>query len=331
MAYGDLPITDLTESQYPRDRQNQEVELRDKMSNLTRLLDEANCLQYSVTTMIETLQRDPDRLAAVGLALAEISTLARAMAPGALTAMKGTFPAAVALLASPQFMIAGGVALGVTVVALGGYKIIKKIKAQQGDGDDFDFLATFDKRDIFGKLRSRTGLGKARGEHGPHVDEIREIGGDLSRIELWRRGIADVEATSAGTSVDGEFVTQNAGRQLVEEGVLQPGQVRLSPSTTDGDGRKSKSNSRSKSKSEKGGEKRHSGSRNGTERDRKSHRHDSHSRHAHHSHRSRSERDGESAAGGGGGSSVSSVSRGDRKKRTTKHKEPSGLKMIFKK
>ena len=326
------------------------------MSNLTRLLDEANCLQHSVTTMIETLQKDPDRLAAVGLALAEISTLARAMAPGALMAMKGTFPAAVALLASPQFMIAGGVALGVTVVALGGYKIIKKIKAQQSDDDDddFNFLASIDKHDIFGKIRSKTGLGsKSRGhqgDDGPHVDEIREIGGDLSRIELWRRGIAEAEASSAGTSVDGEFITRNAGRQLVEEGVLQPGQVRLSPSTTDEHGRKSKK-SRSKKESERDGGKRHGGgasSRSGTERDRdrKSHRHDSHDRHSrrghshshshshshgHGSHRSKSERDGDESVGRGDGSVSGSSSRTDRNKRAVKHKEPSGLKMIFKK
>lgn len=294
------------------------------MSNLTRLLDEANCLQYSVTTMIEVLQKDPDRLAAVGLALAEISTLARAAAPGALMTMKSTFPAAVALLASPQFMIAGGVALGVTVVALGGYKIIKKIKAQQEDGDDdFDFFASFDKRDVFGKLRNMAG-GQNKGQK--HVDEIREIGGDLSRIELWRRGIAEAEAASVCTSVDGEFVTQNAGRQLVDEGVLQPGQVRLSPSTTDADGRRSAS----KSKGD-GGAKKHKSSRsgreNGRDRDRdreRSSRHSQHNNHHHSSHKSRSERSDRSARDG----DADSVRH--RKKKAIKDKEPSGLKMLFK-
>ena len=296
------------------------------MSNLTRLLDEANCLQHSVTTMIEVLQKDPDRLAAVGLALAEISTLARAAAPGALMTMKGTFPAAVALLASPQFMIAGGVALGVTVVALGGYKIIKKIKAQQEDGDgDGDFFASFDKRDIFGKLRNRSS-GQKQGQK--HVDEIREIGGDLSRIELWRRGIADAEAASAGSSVDGEFVTQNAGRQLVDEGVLQPGQVRLSPSTTDADGRRSAS----KIKGDDGAGKRHKGSRsgkeNGRDRERSSRHHHDHRHHHHHSssHKSRSERSDRSARDGSDTDSAR-----HRKKKAIKDKEPSGLKMLFKK
>jgi hypothetical protein len=61
---------------------------------------------------------------------------------------------------------------------------------------------------------------------------------ELSRVELWRRGIADVEANSAGTSVDGEFITPEASRTLCAAGVL------------DEDDLKSRRSSRSKRTSE---------------------------------------------------------------------------------
>ena len=297
LAYGDLP------SPPP---QNREVVLRKKMSNLTRLLDEANCLQHSVTTMIETLQQDPDRLAAVGLALADISNMARTMSPGALMAMKASFPAVLALLASPQFMIAGGVAIGVTVVALGGYKIIKKIKAQRESDELIDGGRG-------GGIRAMLGKG------GRHVDEIREIGGDLSRIELWRRGIAEAEAGSVGTSVDGEFITENAGRQLVDEGVLRPEQTGLRredgrrPSKHGHRHRREPSGSKTEKAKEKTKEKTKEKDRKrikdvddrGSERGR--------------GHRSKSER------------SERSDAAGREKRPSTKHRESSGLKSLFRK
>ncbi|KAI4819764.1 hypothetical protein E4T45_10537, partial [Aureobasidium sp. EXF-8846] len=103
LAYGELPPP-LPE----RPREN-EIELRDKMTKLQQLLDEANCVQHSVIATIENLQKNPDALAAVALTLGEISTMAAKMAPGVLTSMKTAFPAIIALLASPQFMIAAGV------------------------------------------------------------------------------------------------------------------------------------------------------------------------------------------------------------------------------
>jgi hypothetical protein len=125
LAYGELPPP-LPE----RPREN-EIELRDKMTKLQQLLDEANCVQHSVIATIENLQKNPDALAAVALTLGEISTMAGKMAPGVLTSMKTAFPAIIALLASPQFMIAAGVGVGVTVIAFGGYKIIKKIQKRK--------------------------------------------------------------------------------------------------------------------------------------------------------------------------------------------------------
>jgi hypothetical protein len=186
LAYGELPPP------IPARHYNDDAELRVKMSNLTKMLDEAKCLQHSATAMVEHLQKNPDALAAVALTLAEISNLVTKMAPGALMALKGAFPAATALLLSPQFLIAGGLAVGVTVVMLGGYKVIKKIQE--------------------GKTAKEL-------EEPMQLQELEQV--DLSRIEMWRRGIADVAAESNGSTVDGEFITPGARTHLAEEGVLR--------------------------------------------------------------------------------------------------------------
>ncbi|KAL8963068.1 MAG: hypothetical protein Q9193_000623 [Seirophora villosa] len=173
LAYGEIPPPlEVT-------RVEEEVELKGLINKVKKILDEAECLQYSATAIISTLQKDPDAMAAVALTLAEISNIASKMAPGALIALKGSAPAVFALLASPQFLIAAGVGVGITVVALGGYKIIKKIKAKHSEEDS-------------------------------GMDELLEIGGDVGRIDNWRRGIAEVQPGSPGTSVEGEFITPQA-------------------------------------------------------------------------------------------------------------------------
>lgn len=149
------------------------------VSTVKRLLEEADCLHHSATKTIAMLQKNPEAMAAVALALAEISNIAKTMAPGALASMSKGAPAVFGLLASPQFLIAGGVAVGLTVVAFGGYKIIKQIKAKQANED-------------------------------PGMDEMLEVGTDVSRIETWRRGIAEDQASSVASSVDGEFITPQA-------------------------------------------------------------------------------------------------------------------------
>lgn len=173
LAYGPIPPP------LPVATEAEDAEFKGLVNKVKALLDEADCIQYSVSAMIASLQKNPDAMAAVALTLAEISNIATKMAPGVLAAMKGSAPAVFALLASPQFMIAGGVAVGVTIVALGGYKIIKKIRAKNAVED-------------------------------PGVDEMLEIGGDVGMIDNWRRGIAEVEEQSVGTSVDGEFITPEA-------------------------------------------------------------------------------------------------------------------------
>lgn len=173
LAYGPIPPP------LPVARKADEAELKGLVNKVKCLLEEADCLQYSVSTTIASLQKNPDAMAAVALSLAEISNIATKMAPGVLSAMKSSAPAVFALLASPQFLIAGGVAVGVTVVALGGYKIIKRIRANNAVED-------------------------------PVMDEMIEFGGDIHSIDNWRRGIAEAQEQSVGTSVDGEFITPQA-------------------------------------------------------------------------------------------------------------------------
>jgi hypothetical protein len=220
LAYGELPPP-LPERNY-----DTEIELRQKMSGLQRLLDECNCLQHSATAIIDNLQKNPDALAAVALTLAEISNLATKLAPGALMAMKGSFPAIITLLAAPEFAIAVGVGVGVTIIALGGYKIIKKIKARK-------------EAEAGNLLEANPGAEEPETPEGD-MDSLREI----SRIEMWRRGIADEEAQSAGMSVDGEFVTPQATKTLMMEGKLTEADLKAK------EGKKKKKHR--SSKSEKG-------------------------------------------------------------------------------
>ncbi|KAJ4371923.1 hypothetical protein N0V86_008477 [Didymella sp. IMI 355093] len=206
LAYGDVPPP-LPDKKY------EDAELKEKASKITMLLDEANCLQYSATAMIENLQKNPDALAAVSLTLAEISAIVSKMGPGVLTTLKGGFPAVAALLLSPQFMIAGGVAVGVTIVALGGYKIIKRI--QQNKEEEMA---------MGGPVQMPVPMASRAIEESYQLDELETR--ELGRIDLWRRGIADVEAESCGCSVDGEFITPGATRQLVDAGVLDEDDIK---------------------------------------------------------------------------------------------------------
>jgi len=180
LAYGELPM-DLMET-----HREPEVQVKTLVGTVKRLLQEADCVGYSVTTIIAHLQKNPEAMAAVALTLAEISNVVAKLSPGALTALKGSAPAVFALLASPQFLIAAGVGVGVTIVMFGGYKIIKKINAKKAVEE----------------------------EQG--VDEMIEVGGELSRIENWRRGISEAAEGSVGTSVEGEFITPMAARSRVD-------------------------------------------------------------------------------------------------------------------
>jgi hypothetical protein len=214
LAYGDIPPP-LPEKRYD------DGELKEKASKIEMLLDEANALQHTATAIIENLQKNPEALAAVSLTLAEISAIVGKMGPGVLLTLKGSFPAVAALLLSPQFMIAGGVAVGVTIVALGGYKIIKKIQAQK----EVEAPVPMQAMPTPLPMHAPAPIEDSNNQ----LDELEPQ--ELSRVEMWRRGIADVEANSAGTSVDGEFITPGASRTLVAAGVLDEDDLKSRRST----------------------------------------------------------------------------------------------------
>lgn len=180
LAYGEFHPSSIERIKPPP----QEEDLHGLVGKVKGLLVEADCAQHGVTATIAHLQKNPDAMAAVALTLAEISNVLKTMAPTALTALKSASPAVFALLSSPQFMIAAGVGIGVTVVMFGGYKIVKKIQAANE--------------------------AKRAGEQEQSMDEMMEIDPGLSRIETWRRGVAESEVESCGTSVDGEFITPTA-------------------------------------------------------------------------------------------------------------------------
>ncbi|KAG9810649.1 hypothetical protein KCU77_g20209, partial [Aureobasidium melanogenum] len=125
-------------------------------------------------------------------------------------------------------MIAAGVGVGVTVIAFGGYRIIKKIQKRKEEATE---LKAGSQRQI------------EDNESVSEYDELYELDTDLSHIEVWRRGIADAEAQSLGTSVDGEFITPDAGKHLVADGVLREEDLKSMRST--------KSHKTSKSKKSK--------------------------------------------------------------------------------
>jgi len=178
LAYGYLPPPLPSEVE-------KEIELKGLMTKLDHLMLEAQCVQHSATTIISSLQGNPEAMAAVALTLAEISNVLTKLGPGILATLKTSSPAIFALLISPQFLIAGGVAVGVTIVMFGGFKIIKKIQANA----------------------------KAEREANRPVEAIPYEGSlELSSIENWRRGIALEEARSVATSVDGELITPEADK-----------------------------------------------------------------------------------------------------------------------
>jgi hypothetical protein len=185
LAYGKLP-PDLQVGY--AENVERELELQQNLSKLDQLLLEAQCVHHTATSIITNLQANPEAMAAVALTLAELSNLLTKMSPSILTALKTSSPAVFALLASPQFLIAGGVALGATVVMFGGYKIIKKLQESN----------------------------EIKKEAHRMEEALVYDGLEMGTIESWRRGIADVEAQSVSTSVDGEFITPEAARRKKE-------------------------------------------------------------------------------------------------------------------
>lgn len=102
------------------------------LTQLTFMLENMSCMHQSVSVLIQTLQKDPDSLAVVGLSLAEIAAVVSKAGPSVLAAAKASFPVIFSLLSSPHFLVLAGAAGIGTVVVLGGYKIYRKIIGADG-------------------------------------------------------------------------------------------------------------------------------------------------------------------------------------------------------
>lgn len=226
LAYGNIPPdlasrTDLgpvTPAEEESEEAKKEREARELMGRIDTLLDEAECVQHTATNIIEQLQRKPEAAAAVALLLAELSTLLKTMSPGFLGVIKGGFPAIFALLASPQFLIGVGVAVGVTVIFFGGWKIVKRMRAAKAAAADKEEGAqAFEMQDQVppppAEGQSAFMAGGAYGPPGPgSYDDALVLDEELSTIETWRRGI--VPDGEDEESVDLELITPEAVRSV---------------------------------------------------------------------------------------------------------------------
>lgn len=251
LAYGNVPPdlatrTDLgpvtaAEEHEARRREEarKEHEARTLMARIDTLLDEAECVQHSATSIIDHLQRKPEAAAAVALMLAELSTLLKALSPSFLGVVKGGFPAVFALLASPQFLIGVGVAVGVTVVFFGGWKIVKRIKeaktvaAERGEPLAFKMQApggyapsqyqavppimapSVPPTEYYQQQHQQDAGMYGAGGPGSFDDAL-VLDEELSSIETWRRGITPSEEGEGEEleSVDLELITPEAARSV---------------------------------------------------------------------------------------------------------------------
>jgi hypothetical protein len=207
LAYGSIPPdlasrTDLDVGPATSPAQR-EAEARTLMQRIEALLTEAQCVQHSATHIIKHLQNNPQAAAAVALTLAELSSLLGKMSPAFLGVVKGGFPAVFALLASPQFLVGVGVAVGVTVVMFGGWKIVKKLR----EGKKEEPIPMMP-----GAAGYQAGAAFA-GAPESSFDEALVVEEDLSTIESWRRGIVPYGEEG---SVDIELISPEAQRSMIE-------------------------------------------------------------------------------------------------------------------
>ncbi|UKZ61551.1 uncharacterized protein TrAtP1_002812 [Trichoderma atroviride] len=218
LAYGDIPpdLADRVDldkhtaysdepTLYDEEQQLQHIEgereqAEQLIHKIENLLDEASCAQHSATAIITHLQERPDAAAAVALTLAELSGIIMKLSPGFAAILKGSSPAIFALLASPQFLIGTGIAVGVTVVMFGGWKIVQRI-AQGG-----------------GAKKSMAYEAAAAPAPLPQIDNgvdeaivLETVEVDISSIDTWRRGI-----TTEFEAADIELMTPDADRAVRE-------------------------------------------------------------------------------------------------------------------
>lgn len=226
LAYGDVP-PDLAsrhdldpvhkEGRDAGPEDPQETEALGLLDRIEDFLEEAQCMHHTASSMIENLQQKPEAAAAVALSLAELSALIGKMSPGFLTFLKSGSPAVFALLASPQFLIGASVAVGVTVVMFGGWKIVKRI----ADAGAKTLEAPIEVRAV---PRPDTVVNqKALPNSGPiptsasSYDEavvLEDVEG-LSSIETWRRGIVPLGDDESAADI--ELMSREAERALREK------------------------------------------------------------------------------------------------------------------
>ncbi|KAL2152815.1 hypothetical protein VTH82DRAFT_3970 [Thermothelomyces myriococcoides] len=232
LAYGDIPPdlesrVDLDpdsepepaqheqdDSQLPPVEDPQEAKALSLMDRIEQYLEEAHCVQKTASGMIENLQKNPDAAAAVALSLAELSSLVGKLSPGFLAFLKGGSPAVFALLASPQFLIGTSIALGVTVIMFGGWKIIKRIasggsKTLEAPIEMCPAAASAQEQTAPAPAAAERGVGAAEYDEALALNDVQM----LSSIETWRRGIVPFE----GEGADLDEISREAERALQEQ------------------------------------------------------------------------------------------------------------------
>lgn len=209
LAYGDVPPDlgdrddlDPVVEQPPEQKEEKAMTLIEKIEHL---LTEAQCLHHTATHIIQHLQTNPDAAAAVALTLAELSAILGKMSPSFLAVLKGGSPAIFALLASPQFLIAAGVTVGVTVVMFGGWKIVKRITESKETVSPMAVAANQ------GQMAEPRQAPYPESEISEGFDEALILEEELSSIETWRRGIVPF---GEDEGADLELISPEADRAM---------------------------------------------------------------------------------------------------------------------
>lgn len=223
LAYGNIPpdLASRVDLDPAYKTAEKEKTARGLMDRIEALLTEAHCLHHTATSIISHLQGNPEAAAAVALTLAELSTLLSKMSPAFLSVIKGGSPAIFALLASPQFLIAAGVTVGVTIVMFGGWKIVKRIKAAKEEAaavaQPMTFAANQPEMEeaYHHQPRYPAYTGTARPPYPmteyDNIDEALVLEEELSTIESWRRGI---QPFGEDESADMELISPEADRAI---------------------------------------------------------------------------------------------------------------------
>ncbi|KAI1387113.1 uncharacterized protein F4822DRAFT_274311 [Hypoxylon trugodes] len=211
LAYGNVPpdLAERVDLDPAYKAEQKERKAMNLMEKIEQLLTETQCLHHTATHIIQHLQGNPDAAAAVALTLAELSALLGKMSPSFLAVIKGGSPAIFALLASPQFLIAAGVTVGVTVVMFGGWKIVKRI--QEVKEAEANAVAPMAFAAHQPELGDAVRAPYPESEISAGFDEALVIEEELSGIENWRRGIVPF---GEDAQADLELISPEADRAI---------------------------------------------------------------------------------------------------------------------